>query len=192
MVKGRPFWALRVLLIAGALVVVSIGGYSGVLVATGNVHSVVDGVLYRSAQLSKPQFDNVIRGYGIRSILNLRGGHPADAWYADEIAAAEERGVAHFDLPISARRRPSLDQVAEILRLIRDAPKPLLIHCRSGADRSGLVAALFLFDVEHAGAATADRQLSLRFGHFPYLFSKTGAMDESFWDFVHDESASGR
>lgn len=93
-------------------------------------------------------------------------------------------GVFHVDPPVSARRRLAPQQAGDIPRLLRAAPKPLLVHGRSDADRSGLMAALFLFDVDHADAATTDRRLSLVFGHFPYLFGKTVAMDESFRDVV--------
>ena len=68
-----------------------------------------------------------------------------------------------------------------ILAMMRQAPKPLVIHCRSGADRSGLIAALYLFTIEGKRAETAAQQLSLFYGHFPYLWSRSGAMDHSFW-----------
>ena len=184
MLKGRMRAGLRTLVLVIGVVIGSVGSYGAILLATGNVHTVVDGVLYRSAQLSKSQFETVIRQHGIKSILNLRGGHLSDAWYADEIAVSKELGVTHFDYPISARRRVTPTQIADILSIVRSAPKPLLVHCRSGADRSGLVAALFLLDAEHAAPAEADQQLSLLYGHFPYLLSKTVAMDESFWEFA--------
>lgn len=184
MLKSRMRTGLRALVLAIGFAIGSVGSYGAILLATGNVHTVVDGVLYRSAQLNKSQFATVIRQHGIKSILNLRGGHPSDAWYADEIEVSKAFGVTHFDYPISARRRVTSAQIADILSIVRSAPKPLLVHCRSGADRSGLVAALFLLDAEHADPAEADRQLSLLYGHFPYLLSKSVAMDESFWEFA--------
>jgi protein tyrosine/serine phosphatase len=183
MLKGRMRAGLRALVLA-VVVVGSAGSYGALLLATGNIHTVVDSVLYRSAQLNKTQFETVIRQHSIKSILNLRGGQLTDPWYADEIDASKELGVTHFDYPISARRRVTPDQITDILSIVRSAPKPLLIHCRSGADRTGLVAALFLLDDEHADPAEADRQLSLLYGHFLYLLSKTVAMDESFWEFA--------
>jgi undecaprenyl-diphosphatase len=184
MLKGRMRAGLRAVLLAIVVIAGSFGSYSALLLATGNVHTVVDGVLYRSAQLNKGQFETVIRQHGIKSILNLRGGHLTDPWYSDEIEVSKELGITHFDYPISARRHVTPEQIADILSIVRSAPKPLLVHCRSGADRTGLVAALFLLDAEHADPAEADRQLSLIYGHFPYLLSKTVAMDQSFWEFV--------
>jgi protein tyrosine/serine phosphatase len=180
---------LRAGLIAAGLLLAPVGGYSGMLAYTGNLHTVSEGVLYRSAQLSQQQFADAIQEYRLKSILNLRGAHPGEAWYDDEIAAAREAGIAHYDYPMSAKRRLAREQIEPILEIVRNAPKPLLIHCRSGADRSGLVAALFRLAIEHATPEEADRQLSLRYGHFPYLTSKTGAMDDSFWAFVDHPAA---
>lgn len=180
-------------LVVLALLVAPVGGYSGILAYTGNLHAVSEGVLYRSAQLSKQQFEAAIREHKLKSILNLRGAHPGEAWYDDEVAAAQQAGIQHYDYPMSAKRRLTRDQIEPILEIVRNAPKPLLIHCRSGADRSGLVAALFRVVIENAGPEEADRQLSLRYGHFPYLTSKTGAMDESFWAFVgHSDGTPAR
>jgi protein tyrosine/serine phosphatase len=75
-------------------------------------------------------------------------------------------------------------QIGEVLDIIRNAPKPLLVHCRSGADRSGLVSALYRLVDEGASVDQADRELSLIYGHFPYLTSRSKAMDDSFWAFV--------
>lgn len=185
--KLRPSFKAGVF--AAALLLAPVGGYSGMLAYTGNLHTVSEGVLYRSAQLSKQQFADAIQEYQLKSILNLRGAHPGEGWYDDEVAASREAGITHYDYPMSAKRRLASDQIEPILEIVRRAPKPLLIHCRSGADRSGLVAALFRLAIEHATPEEADRQLSLRYGHFPYLTSKTGAMDESFWAFVEHPAA---
>jgi protein tyrosine/serine phosphatase len=170
--------------VVAGLATVSLGGYSGAILYTGNFHAVSEHALYRSAQLTKEQFAAVIRRNRIKSILNLRGAHPGEPWYDDEIAVSRRAGVKHYDYPISATRRVSEREIAAIVEILRDAPKPLLIHCRSGADRTGLVAALYRFAIERAGPDESDRQLSLAYGHFPYLMSRTGAMDESFWAYV--------
>jgi protein tyrosine/serine phosphatase len=79
--------------------------------------------------------------------------------------------------------------VADLLAIMRRAPKPLLVHCKSGADRTGLVSALYRFAIEGKGADEADRQLTVLYGHFPYLASRTRAMDDSFWAFVDKSGA---
>jgi protein tyrosine phosphatase (PTP) superfamily phosphohydrolase (DUF442 family) len=46
-------------------------------------------------------------------------------------------GVKYIRLPISAFRSPQVDVYA-VLRAIRDSPKPVFIHCYTGADRTGV------------------------------------------------------
>ncbi len=162
----------------------SLAAYCGAIIYEGNFHAVEQHVLYRSAQLSKPELELFARQYRLKSVLNLRGAHAGEGWYDAEMAAVHDLGLAHYDYPISAKRFVTSRQIADILDIVRRAPKPLLIHCQSGADRAGLVAALYRYAVAGAGAAAADRQLSLVYGHFPYLTSRSGAMDDSFWAYV--------
>ena len=187
--RSRPIARItRSLKIAGVcvgLLAASIGGYWGVLQYEGNLHTVSAGVLYRSAQLSGDEIKAAVGEYGIKSVLNLRGAHKGESWYDDEMAAAGALGLAHFDYPLSAKRFVTNQQIEDILGILRQAPKPLLIHCKSGADRAGLVAALYRYSDTGASAAQADQELSLVYGHFPYLTSRSVAMDNSFWAFVH-------
>ena len=172
--------------VALALVAGSIGAYWGALQYQGNFHTVEDGAFYRSAQLTKGELQQAVRDHGIKAILNLRGAHPGEAWYDDEVAVSNTLGVKHYDYGLSAYRRVTEKQIDDLLAIVRDAPKPLLVHCKSGADRTGLVSALYRFAVEGKSREEADTQLTLLYGHFPYLTSRTRAMDDSFWAFVDE------
>lgn len=165
--------------------VLALGSYLGVLQLNGNIHAVQAGQFYRSAQLDSSQFVRVIGDDGIKSILNLRGAHPTAGWYDTEVRVANRLGVAHYDYGISAERPVTPEQIAAILAILRTAPRPILVHCQGGADRSGLVAALYEAVIAGASPDRAARQLSLRYGHFPYLGSKTSAMDRSFWAYMN-------
>jgi protein tyrosine/serine phosphatase len=177
-----------VVLLAAAMV----ASYAGIVRYLGNVHVVVTGKLYRSAQLDRAQFENVIGEYGIKSILNLRGDSPGESWYEDEIAVSNTLGVKHFNYGIWASNPVTKQQIAEILNIVREAPKPLLVHCDGGADRSGLVAALYLSEIENRSAEEAIGQLSFLYGHVPWLIRKTSAMDDSFWGYINADSALGK
>jgi len=112
-------------------------------------------------------------------VLNLRGWNPGADWYRDELAATGAAGVEHYDVGISARAPVPADKIEQILTILRTAPKPLLVHCKSGADRTGLVSALYRYAVEGQGTEEAEQELSLWYAHFPYLMSGSRAMDDS-------------
>lgn len=176
--------ALKAGLIAVGLTGGSVGAYWGAIQYQGNFHAVEEGAFYRSAQLGKNELRQVVHDHQIRAILNLRGAHPGQRWYDDELAVSKALGVAHYDYGLSAHRLVTDGQIGDLLGIIRNAPKPLLVHCKSGADRAGLVSALYSFAIERKSKDEADAQLSLIYGHFPYLTSGTKAMDDSFWAFV--------
>lgn len=79
---------------------------------------------------------------GIRTVLNLRGVSPEQAWYREEVVAAKTSGAVLIDLRLSDRIELSDDQIAGLVATLRTAPRPLLIRCKAGADRSGLAVAL--------------------------------------------------
>ena len=166
--------------IVSCIIAGAIGIYCGALQLLGNVHVVVAQQFYRSAQLDKVTLARVIQEHGIKSILNLLGASPSKPWYADEIAVSKALRVEHYDYGISADEFVAPDKIDEILNIVRDAPKPILVHCKNGADRSGLIAAVYLANIQGVIVDEAAGQLSLYYGHFPWLTSGTGAMDESF------------
>lgn len=164
----------------------ALGGPVLFLVANHNFHVVSNGIVYRSGQMSAKALDHVIRAHGIKSILNLRGAWN-DGWYAAEIKTAQSLGVQHYDFALSASRELTDEEMDRILAMIKAAPKPLLIHCKSGSDRTGLAGALYLYEVEGQSAHSAGRQLTFLYGHVPYLFwNPTAAMDRSYWRFVRN------
>jgi protein tyrosine/serine phosphatase len=166
---------------AAVALLVAVGGFFGLLQLGGNFHAVVPGALYRAAQVTPERLAVYARAHGVRTVINLRGAHPGEAWYDAELAAAAALGLGHVDFPMSAKRELEETQAAALIALMRAAPKPALIHCMGGADRSGLAAALYVAAVAGGTEAEAEAQLSPRFGHIPIPFlSSAYAMDRTF------------
>lgn len=175
--------SLRILVAAVITIAAGTAGYLGYLQLTGNFHTVIAGELYRSAQPTPTQLEAYIRAKGIATIVNLRGENDHARWYADEIATAEKLGVKHIDFKMSATKILPPDKADQLVAILKAAPKPILIHCEAGADRSGLVSVIYSERVAGINEDVAERQLSILFGHIgiPYL-SAAFAMDESWED----------
>lgn len=189
--KPKPLWRRAAKTLVGAAIGVAAGMalWAGYLQLTGNIHEVEPGVLYRSAQLAPERLDSVIRGRHIRTVLNLRGAFPGTPWYEAEVASVRDAGAQLISLPMSATTQPDAALLASLVQTLRTAPRPILIHCNSGSDRTGLASALFELLEEGKPAAEADAQLSFRYGHFPWLTSRTGAMDRTFQQVVETSKA---
>jgi uncharacterized protein (TIGR01244 family) len=162
-------------------VLAAVGLYALLLAATNNFHTVIAGRLYRSAQPSAAEIATLYARYGIRTIVNLRGAHPEEAWYRDELAAAEKSGIALLDYPLSSSHDLKPGQIEDLIALLGQAQGPILVHCRNGADRSGIVSALYVAAVARGSEFFAELQLSPIFGHLPVWFMPAYAMDRS-WE----------
>lgn len=172
----------RCLVLVFLMPAVSGGSYLGYLQTSGNFHSILAGEAYRSGQLNYEEFVHYIRQYNIKSILNLRGTNKGSDWYEEELAATTRMHVKLLDYGISANKDVPDPDIQALMTIIRDAPKPILIHCKGGADRSGLMAALYLYSSGRT-AEDASGQLSLTYGHIAF-WNTTEAMDRTFWRYV--------
>jgi protein tyrosine/serine phosphatase len=178
----KTFFKILITLLFSLLVAVL--WWLGYLRYGGNFHKVAEGV-YRSAQLYDFDMPELYNKYRFRTILNLRGAKPGKEWYEYEKRFAKEHDITLVDFKISDKKVQSLEVMKRLINIVKKAEKPVLIHCRAGADRTGLVSALYLYSV---GDKNASEMLSVKYGHFPYLGSKTKAMDESFKKFVSQSS----
>lgn len=148
--------------------------------AWANFAVVVPGRFYRSNHPTPGRMALDARRHGIRTILNLRGqcGNGADALSRE----AAQRLRLHFvDIPLQSSRAPPRERVLELIAALRTSPEPILAHCKSGADRAGFAAGVFLL-LNGGSAAGALRQLSRRHGHF--RGSRTGILDVFFERFA--------
>lgn len=98
-----------------------------------NLHCICDD-LYRSGQPDEDGF-SALEKLGIRSVLNLREYHK-------DTRKARHTGLHLMAYPVAAGEVTAAD-IENCLRLIKDAPKPVLVHCWHGSDRTGIVVAAY-------------------------------------------------
>ncbi|KAF0115380.1 MAG: hypothetical protein FD150_1048 [Rhodobacteraceae bacterium] len=178
-------WARRIIGKVALSVGAGVGalvGYLAVLHYSGNFHLVLANELYRSAQISDADLRDYRSRFGIRSVLNLRGAAPGEPWYDEELAATKALGLTLVDFPMSASQEVGAEDAARLIAVMRAMPKPLLVHCKQGSDRTGLAVSLYLAAISGVSEEEAEGALSLWYGHFsvPYL-SDAYPMDES-WE----------
>lgn len=154
------------------------GAYIANILLSGNFQPITEGEAYRSGQLNDASLERYLKEYRIKSVLNLRGENRGMDWYEDEIATCKRLSVRHYDLAMNSTGRPNPDVLEKLMAIFSEAPRPILIHCRSGSDRSGLVAALWKVIVDGEPKEVAQKQLSIRYGHFPV--GQTSVLDDFF------------
>lgn len=125
--------------------------------------------MYRSAQPTARGLRTLVQEYGIRSIINLRGEQHGQDWYEGELAVSQELGLERVDIKMSANRLPHRQDLILLLDAFNRLPRPILIHCKAGADRTGEAVAIFALDHLKWPKRKAAAQLHPYFGHFPDL-----------------------
>ena len=151
-----------------------------------NFATVAPGQLYRSNHPTPGNLIAFTRKTGLKTLINLRGEarNGSDA-LSREMAA--RLGLAFHDMAMESRGAPQRDRILRLAGIYQTMAAPALIHCKSGADRAGLAAGIFLL-LQGKTTAEATGQLRLRFGHVRH--SKTGILDAFFTAYARE--AEGR
>ena len=142
--------------------------------------------LYRCNHPTPQRLAALTRRYGVKTLINLRGQtrNGSDALTRE---AAAKLGLDFIDMALESRGAPQRDRILRLHGIFRDMRGPALMHCKSGADRAGLAAGLFVL-FEGGTAREALAQLSLRFGHIRQ--ARTGILDAFFHHYARE--AEGR
>jgi len=101
----------------------------------------VDDHVYRGAQPTDSGFKDLPQ-LGIKTVVDLRdiGEHSQ----ANEQKIVTDLGMRYLSIPMHGMSTPKDDQVAAVQALFNDtASGPVFVHCKRGADRTGMVIAVY-------------------------------------------------
>ena len=104
-----------------------------------NLHKISDN-LYRSAQPSAEGMAN-LKAYGIKTIINLRS-------FNSDRKEIGDTGLIYEHIYMKAWH-PEKKEAVKFLQIVTD-PKctPVLVHCQHGADRTGIMSAIYRVAVQ--------------------------------------------
>ena len=131
-----------------------------------NFHWVVPGEASRAMQAWAGGLAAFLDVRGISAIINLRGRNDDLAWWKHETATAQAGNIAHFDAMLDSRKLPSRDMLVRLIETFNTAPKPFMLKCSGGQDRTSLAAALYIVFRDGWDALPRAR---LQFARYPYL-----------------------
>jgi tyrosine-protein phosphatase SIW14 len=121
--------------------------------------------LYRGGQPTSDGF-NALHAMGVEIVVDLR---EKASEVATEKRQVESFGMKSVGIPWSANHEPSSTQIVEFLDLVRANPDTkIFVHCRRGADRTGVMIAAYRIAVEHKPVAEAVSEMH-RY-HYDWLF----------------------
>jgi protein tyrosine/serine phosphatase len=125
---------------------------------------------------------------GIRTVVNLRGRFH-ESYHALETDACERLGLRLVDFTMDSRDVPSRERVTGAKRLFETLEYPVLMHCKSGADRAGVMSVLYMHFRKGRTIREALDQLHLRYLHVKQ--GKTGVLDYIFERYLAEGEPAG-
>jgi hypothetical protein len=174
----RRFSRRTLLKLAGGAAALGFGAEALRVIAFTNVHTVVPGRVYRTAQLKPERLQKFIAEKGIRTVVNLRGVCADTAWYLGECRITHAANVNQEDITFSAKRFPAPAEMQRLVDVLDHTAYPIVFHCQRGADRTGMASTVARLLLTNDDLATARRQLWPRYGHM--AVGRTAVLDEFF------------
>ncbi|MDO9224364.1 MAG: protein tyrosine phosphatase [Caulobacter sp.] len=125
---------------------------------------------------------------GIKTIINLRGA--ADiGFHALEKDACERLGLTLIDFKVTSRDVPKREVVLGARDLFRSIEYPALMHCKSGADRAGIMSVFYRHFHLGEPIREAMSELGLRTLHMKQ--GPTGVLDYVFERYLEEAEPRG-
>ncbi len=150
-----------------------------------NRHKIADDV-WRSAQPAPHQIRWAAK-HGVKTVINLRGDQSFGTRWLEE-RACQRHGLTLVNLKLRSRAAPEIEEFRAVRETLEAVTFPILVHCKSGSDRAGLMSVLVLHLHGGVPIEEARKQLSLRFGHIKQ--ADTGVLDYVFERYLEDNEKS--
>jgi len=148
-----------------------------------NFHRIAEGV-FRANQPSPSRLQQ-FRDMGITTILNLRGASE-HSQYLFEKEACAALGLRLIDHRLYASDLASRQELLGLLKIFDTIERPVVMHCKSGSDRTGFASILYLNIYCGMPISKARRELNWRYFHLRH--SKNGILDVFFDAYVEDNA----
>ena len=141
--------------------------------------SKVDEGVYRSAQLTPWKLRKLIKKYKLKTVINLRGNNK-NYLYKRAKEICEKMHIEYYTVSLSSRNPHKIrkEELEKLIFLLQNAKKPLLFHCKAGADRTGFAAVLYHILNDKDKYEAIQKELKLKYGYLS--FSKAGRIKKLF------------
>lgn len=137
--------------------------------AFSNIHirnfGKMDDRFYRGAQPDESDYKD-LKALGVKTVIDLQD-HPTNYEKRD----VEALGMRYVNIPMSDSNYPKEESINAFLKLVNDpATGVFYAHCAGGRHRTGVVGAVYRFNVNHwtydqAYAEMKEYDFYTRFGH---------------------------
>ena len=143
-------------------------------------HHAIGGGMFRENQPSPNRIAQWAK-MGIKTNVNLRGESPK-GFYLLEKEACEKHGITMVDFRVFSRDTHTPEKIRGAKELFESIEYPAVMHCKSGADRTGIMGVLYRHF--HMGDSIEKAMEQLEFKYLHVKQGKTGMLDFFFKDYL--------
>ena len=143
-------------------------------------HHDIGGGMYRENQPSPKRIAEWAE-MGIKTNINLRGDSPK-GFYLLEKEACEKHGITMVNFRVYSRDTHTPEKIRAAKELFESIEYPAVMHCKSGADRTGIMGVLYRHF--HMGDTIEEAMEQLKFKYLHVKQGKTGMLDFFFNDYL--------
>jgi len=125
----------------------------------------MDDRLYRGAQPKEEDYKD-LAALGVKTVIDL-----TDSPTSYEKRSVESLGMRYVNIPMSDSSYPKQESIDSFLKLLNEPGTGIMfIHCAGGRHRTGVIGAVYRFNVNHwtydqAYSEMKDYDFYTRFGH---------------------------
>jgi protein tyrosine/serine phosphatase len=170
-----------------ALVALAGGTVSYERFINDNFHVVIAGKVYRSAQPDEDEVREWVSSYGLKTIINLRGDRK-NSDVKEVAATAKELNVKYVAFSLPNTRLATAESLQQVAVTLETAQQPFLIHCKAGADRTGLASVMAAMAIGGQTYQQAKRQLSPLYLHFDYDPQHIGGVADQYERYCREKA----
>lgn len=136
----------------------------------------IDNGVFRSNHPTTGRLRRFKRAGG-KTVLSLRN---VQVWAPVELEkdTCRKLGLDYHFVAMTTTELPDSQLVCDLVEKMENLPRPLLMHCKSGADRTGLASGIYLMAFKGVSPRVAARQLTWKHAHL--WFSKKGKLRKFF------------
>jgi len=143
-------------------------------------HHHIGGGMYRENQPSPKRIAEWAK-MGIKTNINLRAESPK-GFYLLEKEACEKHGITLVDFRVYSRDTHTPEKIRAAKELFEIIEYPAVMHCKSGADRTGIMGVLYRHF--RMGDTIEEAMEQLKFKYLHVKQGKTGMLDFFFKDYL--------
>lgn len=157
------------LILVGVLIISTLAVLPAIRLIRGRTYHFVEvnpGILYRDGLRNPQQFLRSCRRGKIRTVISLVGKDEIDNQrFAPAMSACRAAGIQTRHVPVHISGWPGSDDVQAFLTIAQDpAAQPVIVHCREGIRRTGMMVAAYQLSVLGYTKQQA-REAMQTFGH---------------------------